>query len=327
MSLGTGRSPSARKRVDPELVGTLELPELTALRHPDVLERRRAVDELFAAALKARPSNHRVRHDDRLIPGPPTAPDVPVRIYRPADQEGLLPGVCWIHGGGMTIGSVAVCEEAVLGYVESAPCVAVSVEYRLAPEHPHPAPVQDCYAALIWMARQAESLGIDGGRIAIGGESSGGCLAAATALLARDRGEPDLVFQLLVYPMLDDRGVTPSSQEDMGLGVWETEDNTRAWQALLGERAGGEDVPQYAAPARALDLGGLPPAYIDVGELDVLRDEVVEYALRLTQHGVSTELHVYPRAYHGWDVLSPEAAISRRAVAERQIALRNALHG
>jgi acetyl esterase/lipase len=225
----------------------------------------------------------------------------------------------------MTIGSVAVSENSVLGYVTAVPCVVVSVEYRLAPEHPHPAPVEDCYAALLWLGQNAASLGVDRSRLAVGGESSGGCLAAATALLARDRGGPSLSFQLLIYPMLDDRCSSPSLREGMELGVWEADDNERAWQALLGERAGGDDVAPFAAPARAVDLAGLPPAYIDVGELDVLRDEVVDYAARLNQHGVSTELHVYPGAYHGWDVLSPDATISRRAVAERQAALRTAL--
>jgi len=227
----------------------------------------------------------------------------------------------------MTIGSIAVSEDAVMGYVTATPCVGVSVEYRLAPEHPHPAPVEDCYAALLWTAKNADSLGIDSSRLAIGGESAGGGLAAATALMARDLGEPRLAFQLLVYPMLDDRCSAPSTREAMNLGVWEADDNERAWQALLGESAGGVDVSPLAAPSRAADLTGLPPAYVDVGELDVLRDEVIEYAARLNRHGISTELHVYPGAYHGWDVLSPDAAVSKRAVAERQAALRAALSG
>jgi acetyl esterase/lipase len=324
MSVGVS---NARDRVNPELRAALDIPELVALRHPDVHERRAAVDRLFAAAAAVRPRNEAVTWEDRKVPGGAGGPDVGVRIYRPADQDGPLPGVCWIHGGGMTIGSVEVSESSVLSYVTEVRCVVVSVEYRLAPEHPHPAPVEDCYAALLWMAGNAESLGIDGDRLAVGGESSGGCLAAATALMARDAGEPGLTFQLLVYPMLDDRCSAPSLREGMNLGVWEADDNERAWQALLGERAGSDEVSHLAAPARAADLAGLPPAYLDVGELDVLRDEVVQYAARLNQHGVSTELHVYPGAYHGWDVLSPEATISERAVRERQRALRAALHG
>ena len=204
-------------------------------------------------------------------------------------------------------------------------CVVVSVEYRLAPEHPHPAPVEDCYAGLVWTAKNAAELGIDPDRLAVGGLSAGGGLAAGTVLLARDRGGPALAFQLLVCPMLDDRNVTPSSHEFAEAVVWNRAANLFGWTALLGDAAGTDEVSPYAAPARATDLSGLPPAYIDVGELEVFRDECVDYAQRLVQAGVSTEFHLYPGAFHGFDGMIPDAEISRRAAAERVVALRRAL--
>jgi acetyl esterase/lipase len=184
----------------------------------------------------------------------------------------------------------------------------VSVEYRLAPEHPHPAPVEDCYAGLKWMVEHAVEIGVDPSRIALAGPSAGGGLAAATALVARDRGGPPLACQILIYPMLDDRNITPSSREFAGIPGWSREANISGWTALLGDKTGTEDVSPYAAPARASDLSNLPPTLIQVGELEVFRDECVDYALRLMQAGVSTELHVYPGAYHGWEIFVPTAS-------------------
>ncbi len=245
-----------------------------------------------------------------------------MRIFRPRVPTGS--GLLWIHGGGMVLGS-ARADTSPIGYTADAGCVTVSVDYRLAPEHPYPAQLDDCYAALTWLAGQAADLGVEPGRIAIGGGSAGGGLAAATALLARDRGGPALAYQMLVAPMLDDRMDTPSSTAftDPAMG-WTSASNRYAWRALLGDAAGGADVSPYAAPARATDLTGLPPTYLCVGELEVFRDECVAYALRLLQAGVPTELHVYPGAFHGWEIL-PDAEISRRSVAERTAALRRAL--
>ena len=249
-----------------------------------------------------------------------------VRVYHPADVPGQLPALCWMHGGGRIMGRLELSELTATSYVRRLGCAVVSVDYRLAPENPHPAALDDCYAALQWTADHAAELQIDAGRIAIGGESAGGGLAASTALLARDRGGPALIFQLLVCPMLDDRNVTPSSHEITDIGVWDRWHNVEAWTAVLGQQAGCEGVSPYAAAARAEDLSGLPPAYIDVGELDVVRDEDIDYATRLMQAGVAAELHVFPGAFHGFDLFAPRASVSKQAATARRDALHRAFH-
>ncbi|MEV4017140.1 alpha/beta hydrolase [Nonomuraea angiospora] len=312
--------------LDPEIRAFLERTPFptfdTANLTPEELPEHRAQINAFLAA--APPADTDVVIEDRHVPGPDGAPDVRVRIYRPAGGGEGRPGLYWIHGGGMIIGTPEIDEAMMIGYVEELGCVAVSVDYRLAPENPHPAPVEDCYAGLVWTAKAAGELGIDPARIVVGGASAGGGLAAATVLLARDRGGPDVAFQLLVCPMLDDRNITPSSHEFSEAVVWDRSANLFGWTALLGDRIGTDDVPPYAAPARATDLAGLPPAFIDVGELEVFRDEDVDYALRLSQAGVSTELHLYPGAFHGFDGMVPDAELSKRARAARLAALKRA---
>jgi acetyl esterase/lipase len=201
------------------------------------------------------------------------------------------------------------------------------VEYRLAPEHPDPAPVEDCYAGLVWTAKHAEELGIDPDRILIAGGSAGGGLAAGTALLARDRGFPTLTHQVLICPMLDDRLETPSSRMLDGEGMWDRNDNLFGWTALLGDRQGGGDVSIYAAPARATDLSGLPRSYVDVGTVESFRDEAITYAQRLAQAGVNVDLHLWGGGFHGSDLMAPHAAISRASQAARDEFLRRALEG
>jgi acetyl esterase/lipase len=201
----------------------------------------------------------------------------------------------------------------------------VSVEYRLAPDHPHPAPVEDCYAGLRWTAEHAGELGLDPARIIVAGASAGGGLAAALALLARDRGGPALAGQLLMCPMLDDRNDTPSCHQMTGVGVWDRTSNHTSWSALLGEARGGPEVSPYAAPARASDLSGLPPAFIDVGSAETFRDEDVAYAGRIWQAGGRAELHVWPGGFHGFDMLAPRAKLSRDARAARVRWLRRLL--
>jgi acetyl esterase/lipase len=205
-------------------------------------------------------------------------------------------------------------------------CVAVSVGYRLPPEHPFPAPVEDCYAGLQWLFAHAGDLGVDPSRIAIGGASAGGGLAAGLALLARDRAEVQIAFQLLIYPMIDDRNVTPASYAITDPRVWHRESNRLGWKAYLGREGGGDGVSPYAAASRATDLTNLPPTYIPVGTLDLFIDENLEYAQRLIQASVSTELHVYPGAFHGFDVFAPSAAVSKQFKAERDNALKRALY-
>jgi acetyl esterase/lipase len=197
------------------------------------------------------------------------------------------------------------------------------LDYRVAPEHPHPTPVEDCYAALCWLAEQAPALGVNPARIAVMGDSAGGGLAAGVALLARDRGGPAIAQQILIYPMLDDRTTTPDPQLPASYLTWNYDDNLTGWSAVLGESAGTDAVSPYAAPARAGDLTGLPAAFIDVGDRDIFRDEDITYARRLADAGVPTELHVHPGCPHSFEGLVRAAAVSQRAIADRTRRLRS----
>nr|WP_308061850.1 alpha/beta hydrolase [Streptomyces sp. LBUM 1477] len=245
---------------------------------------------------------------ERTVPGPPGAPDVSLLICRPTSVPGPRPIVYFTHPGGMIVGTNRL--GLPLDWAEELGLVVVSVEYRLAPEHPHPAPVEDCYAGLVWTVAHAEEIGGDPDRLVLAGGSAGGGLAAALALLARDRKGPRLLGQLLMCPMLDDRNDTFSAHQMAGLGVWDRTANETGWNALLGERRGTDAVEPYAAPARAADLSGLPPAFIDVGSAETFRDEDVSYATRIWQAGGSAELHVWPGGFHGFDGLVPGAAVS-----------------
>ena len=210
----------------------------------------------------------------------PGDPPVPVRVHAPVDRTGLLPGVVAIHGGGFVIGDRTMYDGLFDRWCIDPGVVGVSVGYRLAPENPYPDPMEDCYRALKWTVANAEKLGIDPSIVGLYGASAGGGLAAGLALLARDRGEIHPAFQFLQYPMLDDRQATPSSRLD-DLYIWSRSSNAFGWKAYLGDLYGSDDVPVYAAPARAEDLGGLPPAYVCVGSLDGFRDEDIDYAQRL----------------------------------------------
>jgi len=205
-----------------------------------------------------------------------------------------------------------------------AQCIVVAVDYRLAPETPHPGPVEDCYVALKWLHDKADELGIDRQRIVLAGESAGGGLAAALALLARDRSEVSVAHQHLTYPMLDDRTSRANCNPHAGDFVWTPEANVFGWSSLLGEPAGSDGVSPYAAPARAADLVGLPSTFIAVGALDLFAEENLEFAKRLMRAGVPTELHLYPGAYHGFELAS-EATVTRNANQVSLAALRKAL--
>jgi len=236
-----------------------------------------------------------VERRDQVVPGDP---DVVIRIHRPVGAKGDLPCLYSIHGGGFVLGSYDMDDARFDLWCPKYSCVGVSVQYRLAPETSFPGPLDDCYRGLKWVYDHHRDLGIDPSRIGVGGVSAGGGLAAGLALLARDRGEVPLRFQLLDCPMLDDRQVTPSSQLD-GLHIWNRDSNAFGWRSYLGHLYGTPDVPAYAAPARATDLSGLPEAYVCVGNVDGFRDEDIDYAMRLNQAGVPTELHVHPGAPHG----------------------------
>jgi acetyl esterase/lipase len=213
----------------------------------------------------------------------------------------------------MVLGDRRIGVVEMLDWAEQFNLVVVSVEYRLAPETPHPGPIDDCYAGLLWTAEHADELGFDRSRLIVAGGSAGGGLAAALALRARDQNGPELLGQMLIYPMLDDRNDTPSAHQMAGLGIWDRGANEFGWTALLGDARGGPDVSPYAAPARAADLAGLPPAFIDVGSAETFRDEDVAYASRIWQAGGRAELHVWPGGFHGFDGLAPTAQLSQDA--------------
>jgi acetyl esterase/lipase len=256
--------------------------------------------------------------EDLTIPGPDGAPDLVVSVLRPRRSTGPTPGVYYTHGGGMVMGGRwFLGTEQLIGWVDSLGVTVVTVEYRLAPEHPDPAPVEDCYAGLVWTAKNAAELGIDPARIVLCGESAGGGLAAGTALLARDRGGPELAGQMLIYPMLDDRNDSFSGAQFAGVGIWDRTSNDTGWTALLGERRGTDAVSCHAAPARATDLSGLPPTFLDVSTTETFRDETLDYADRLWKAGVQAEVHVWPGGPHGFDLVVPTAQISVEARAAR----------
>ena len=260
---------------------------------------------------------------DPTIPGPAGDPEVSVRVYRPDGAEGPLPGVLWIHGGGFCLGSIESEHVGAAGAAVHAEAVVVSVEYRLAPEHPFPAGIEDCYAALVWMAKNGGELGIDVDHLAVAGGSAGGGMAAGTALVARDRGGPNLSFQLLNIPELDDRLETSSMKQFTDTPLWNRPNAIVSWRYYLGDMLGG-DVSPYAAPARAEDLSGLPPAYVSTMEYDPLRDEGLIYAMRLLEHGVSVELHQFPGTFHGSSLVGG-AEVSKRSSREMLDALRRGL--
>lgn len=223
--------------------------------------------------------------------------------------------VLYIHGGGMICGTVPLYEAVISDYVAASGVPMLAVEYRLAPEYAHPAPVEDCWVGLQWLVDHAEELGVDPARIAVMGDSAGGGLAAGVALLARDRGI-GLKRQILIYPMLDDRNLEPE-EALMPFANWTYDNNFTGWSALLGPAFGAADVPPAAAPSRASDLRGVAPAYIEVGELDIFRLEDIDYARRIAAAGVSIELHVHPGAPHGFERMAPESDVARRATADR----------
>ena len=266
-----------------------------------------------------------VEIEERTVPGPAGAPEISLLIMRPTRGTGSRPCVYHTHGGGMISGNKWELAHVLAEWVDVLGVVGISVEYRLAPEHPHPAPVEDCYAGLEWVATNAAELSIDPDRLIIWGTSAGGGLAAATALLARDRGGPALAHQMLQAPMLDDRCRTASSQELDREGFWDRRANLTAWTCLLGTARGGPEVSPYAAPARAADLSGLPATYIDTGQVDTFRDETIDYAARLSRSGVPVELHVWPGAWHAFATAAPQAAVSQLAIAARTAYLKRVL--
>ncbi len=271
-----------------------------------------------------------IMREERTIPGPDG--EIELLILRPVDSAGPLAGLFAIHGGGMVLGNRFdhITELDFLRWASEYGMVIVSPEYRLAPDHPAPAAVDDCYASLEWVAANAELLGIDPSRIIVSGVSGGGGLAAGAVLMARDRGGPSLLAQLLICPMLDDRNTTASARQyAAAVGprvVWPTENNKWAWEAVLGKgHVERDDISPYAAPARATDLSGLPPTYLDSGSAEVFRDEVVDYASRLWAAGTQAELHVWAGGFHSFDLVAPTSPVGMASLAVREDWLRRIL--
>jgi acetyl esterase len=309
--------------VDPAFVPMLEaiasMPPPPADSDP-VAAARAATGTMFV-----HPSPPDVSVEDRSVPGLAGAPDVPVRVYRPRSATNPAGVLVYFHGGGFIAGSVDSHDGTVRELAEGAGCVAVSVEYRLAPEHPYPAPLDDCVAALQWVAAHASEIGGDPSRLAIGGDSAGGNLAAAVALRNRDEGGPRLALQLLVYPVIDVACATPSMTSN-GTGYMLTADSMRwMWSTYLGGAAASNDP--YACPSAATDLAGLPPAHVITAEFDPLRDEGESYAAALRAAGVATEHVRYDGQIHGFFSMHGLAPQSKVAIEGACAALRRAFAG
>jgi acetyl esterase/lipase len=303
---------------DPELAPFVDLLPDTTL---DDVETARAGLLELVAPLNEKVDTSGIAITDHQVSGPEGAPDVLVRLYAPATAapDGGRPALLDIHGGGFVLGSIEMEHGFAVAAVRRLGIAVAAVEYRLAPEHPFPAGVEDCYAALRWLHSNAGEIDVDPSRLAVGGQSAGGGLTAATVLLARDRGGPPVCFQFLGIPELDHRLDTPSMHAFHDTPLWHRPNAIKSWQMYLGPDHVG-DVSPYASPSVATDLSGLPPTYITTMEFDPLRDEGIHYALRLMEAGVCVELHSFPGTFHG-SSLVPGAAVSERAQEELFVAL------
>ncbi|WP_250032386.1 alpha/beta hydrolase [Paractinoplanes maris] len=295
---------------DPELGAVLEvvnrsisptlLPgDLPALRGPG-----------FTPTLEQLLEGRPITHEEHTVEGPPGAPDITVSVFRRTDHRTAGPGFLFTHVGGLIFGDRFVGVGPVVDYVERFDAVVVTVEYRLAPENPAPAALEDAYAALVWTAGHAGELGIDPERLITIGGSAGGGLTAGITLLARDRGGPTLAGQVLMYAMLDERNDTVSARQIDGIGIWDRTSNNTGWDFSLGDRRHTPQVSPYESPALATDLSGLPPTYVEVGSAEVFRDEDVAYASKIWAQGGTAELRVWPGGYHLFELLAPEAGLS-----------------
>jgi acetyl esterase/lipase len=306
--------------MDPEVEAALTA--LPPLQFADPAAQRLTFAE-WAMEMPPPPPDERTTMEKLELPrGKPGG--VPVRVFRPRDAPGWLPVVVWIHGGAYVVGSASQDDLLCSDLAVRTGTVVVSVDYRLAPEHPYPDALNDCFAATRWAAAGGVQ-GTDPARLAIAGASAGAGLAAAVALYARDHGGPPIAFQLLLYPYLDDRRDTPSHRAGGDAPLFTTADAEHGWRHYLRGLAGGASVPPYAAPARAVTLTGLPPAYVLAAGMDCLRDEAVNYAMAMARDGVAVELHLVPAVPHGFDAVAPGAAVSRRVISEYAAALRRSL--
>ncbi|HWG24362.1 alpha/beta hydrolase [Actinospica sp.] len=322
MNLETGKAlPAAPVPLDAELhvaydAYMAEEPDLAPMSL-ELLPGIRAEVEAEVAALGDLSRGGRFTVSQPSVPGLDGDPEIPLLICTPADAPASRPLLYYMHGGGYFCNDHRTGLDQLLETAEQFGATLISIGYRLAPEHPYPAQINDAYTGLLWAAEHADELGIDPERIVITGISAGGGLSAALALTVRDKGGPRLLGQLLVCPMLDDRNDSASAMQMDGVDFWNRSFNGFGWSSLLGDAQGGADVPQYAAPARATDLTSLPPAFLDVGSAECLRDEVLAYAARIWQSGGRAELHVWPGGIHAFDREVPQARISKSAIAAR----------
>jgi acetyl esterase/lipase len=284
------------------------------LKAGDVAGRRAELDPMLTGINQLEPAPADVTTTDFHL----TTDDGATLLVRWYTKNGPQPGsaVLYLHGGGMILGSVAAWDGPVRRIVSRSGVPFLSVDYRLAPEWPYPTPLQDTYAGLSWLHEHASELGVDPARIAVMGNSAGGGLAAAVAIMARGRGGPSIARQLLIFPMLDDRNTVPDPNIEP-YAAWTYDDNITAWQAILGDDVGSDTVPVEASPARLDDATGLPPAYIEAGQLDIFRDEDLRYSLTLGLGAVPVELTLTPGAPHEFDVIAYDSDAAHRAIASR----------
>jgi triacylglycerol lipase len=309
--------------VDPELRGALALMP----QHPLTLA---SLPEGRANVLKARLTTNQelpnVAVDEISVASAFGANPIRVLTYRPTKIDKPLPAILHVHGGGFVMGAPEIKDVENRIFASELQCAIYSVDYRLAPEAPHPAALQDIYSVLLWLHDQSRELELDRARIGIKGESGGAGLAAGVALYARDQEGPKFAFQHLIYPMIDDRTAVKDLRPHVGKFVWTQQHNYFGWRSLLGQEPGSAGVSPYAAASRAIDLAGLPPTYISVGALDLFLEENMDYADRLARAGVPVEFHVYPGVYHSFYRVS-EARVTRQAERDTREALRRFLHG
>ena len=281
---------------------------------PDIVARRAAMSASRAAIPKG--SFPQLQVAEYQYPGPEN--ELTLRLYRPETVAADSPGLIYIHGGGMIMGDLESQDENMREAATELNIPIASIDYRKAPEHTYPAAPEDCYAGVSWVFANAQALGMDPSNIGLMGASAGGGLALAVALMLRDRQGPSLKYLLPIYPMIDDRHETTSSNEVVDIGIWDRAGSIEAWNWYLG----GAEADSYAAPARAENLSKLPPTYIDVGDLDLFRDENITIVQRLSAAGVSVEFHLWPGAYHASELFAPHAALSRKIWSTRYTAIR-----